>query len=297
MVRRRPFCALFHVNPYRRAERKREKLNLKKQFLTGNDCYRAGQIIKPSGIMVHSTATPGASASAIFNDWNKSYRSGETDRQVCAHAVLDDKAVLQCLPWELRAWHSGGTANNTHIGFEICEPAGFRYISNAMSGYDAKQQESFFRTVWNSAVQLCVLLCREFQLTEWDIISHNEGYRQKIASNHGDVMHWFPKHGESMDTFRSAVKALLEEEADTMTKEAFDALMGAWQGRSDPVYKTLEDVPAYWWAEAEALVRAGAVKGDGVNSFGVRRSILQAAIIAKRYADSLKTEAQQPAAG
>jgi hypothetical protein len=25
------------------------------------------------------------------------------------------------LPWDHRGWHAGGSANNTHIGFEICE--------------------------------------------------------------------------------------------------------------------------------------------------------------------------------
>jgi hypothetical protein len=264
-------------------------LNLKKQFLTGNDCYRAGRVINPSGIMVHSTATPGASASAIFSEWNKSYRAGETDRQVCAHAILDDKTVLQCLPWELRAWHSGGAANNTHIGFEICEPAGFRYINNVMSGYDSVRQEPYFRAVWNSAVELCVYLCRLFQLTERDIISHSEGYLKGLASNHGDVMHWFPKHSESMDTFRAAVKTALEKEGNNTTKEDFDALIDKWLTDSDPLYKTLEEVPSYWKEDAAALVQAGAVKGDGTNSFGIRRSILQAAIIGKRYTDSLKT--------
>ena len=33
-----------------------------------------------------------------------------------------------------------------------------------------------------------------------------------IASNHADVMHWFPKHRKSMDTFRADVKALLNPE-------------------------------------------------------------------------------------
>jgi hypothetical protein len=32
----------------------------------------------------------------------------------------------------------------------------------------------------------------------------------------------------------------------------------------------------------------GAIKGDGVNSLGVRQSTLKAAIINKRYSDSLK---------
>jgi hypothetical protein len=39
------------------------------------------------------------------------------------------------------------------------------------------------------------------------LICHSEGHELGIASNHGDVMHWFPKHGKSMDTFRAAVKA------------------------------------------------------------------------------------------
>lgn len=34
-------------------------------------------------------------------------------------------------------------------------------------------------------------------LTEKDIISHSEGYELGIASNHGDVMHWFPKRNVS----------------------------------------------------------------------------------------------------
>ena len=50
-------------------------------------------------------------------------------------------------------------------------------------------------------------LCKQFGLTEKNIICHSEGYKQGIASNHGDVMHWFPKHGKSMDTFRADVKA------------------------------------------------------------------------------------------
>ena len=41
------------------------------------------------------------------------------------------------------------------------------------------------------------------------VICHSEGYKRGIASNHADVMHWFPKHGKSMDTFRSDVKAAM----------------------------------------------------------------------------------------
>ena len=96
-------------------------------------------------------------------------------------------------------------------------------------------------------------------------------------------MHWLPKHDESMDTFRTAVKAALSEQEDeNMTQDTFSKLMSTWQDENDPLYKTLDDVPSYWKEDAAALVETGAIKGDGVNSFGVRASVLKAAIINKR---------------
>ena len=56
------------------------------KFMIRNDCYLAGRKITPKGIMVHSTATPGVMAGEWFARWNKSYKAGETDRQVCVHA-------------------------------------------------------------------------------------------------------------------------------------------------------------------------------------------------------------------
>ena len=63
--------------------------------------------------------------------------------------------------------------------------------------------------MYREAVELCAYLCMEYGLTEKNIICHSEGYKLGIASNHTDVMHWFPKHGKNMDMFRSEVKALL----------------------------------------------------------------------------------------
>jgi len=57
------------------------------------------------------------------NHWNQ---PGPDGRQVCVHAFigkLKDRSIAtyQTLPWNHRGWHAGGDANNTHIGFEICE--------------------------------------------------------------------------------------------------------------------------------------------------------------------------------
>jgi len=182
------------------------------KFMTNNDCYQADQKIIPKGILVHSTATPGVMAGEWFDRWNKSFKAGATTRRVCVHAFLDNKDVYQYLPWDHRGWHAGGEANNTHIGFEICEPAGFTYSHGAtMEGYDVTKNEPYFRKVFDNAVALSVFLCKKYNLTEKDIITHCEGHDLGIASNHADVMHWFPKHGESIDSFREAVKKSLEK--------------------------------------------------------------------------------------
>jgi len=204
------------------------------KYMTRNDCYTAGRKITPKGIMVHSTATPGIMAADWFRRWNKSYKAGEINRQVCVHAFLDDKEVWQYLPWDHRGWHAGGDANNTHIGFEICEPGGFSYSGSTMVGYDAAKHEAYFRKAWQNAVELCVLLCKEYGLTERDIIGHAEGHRQGIASNHADPLHWFPKHGESMDTFRADVKKLLNaENAPTPPQKLYKVQVGAYSVKSN----------------------------------------------------------------
>lgn len=185
-------------------------MKLTTQYMTKNDCYKAGRKITPKAIMVHSTATPGVMAAEWYSRWNKSYAAREINTQVCVHAFVDDKDVFQYLPWDHRGWHAGGKANNTHIGFEICEPAGFKYAGGStMVGYDVQANQEYFLKAYNNAVELCVMLCKEYGLTEKDIICHSEGYRKGIASNHGDVMHWFPKHGKSMDTLREDVKKAL----------------------------------------------------------------------------------------
>ena len=61
---------------------------------------------------------------------------------------------MQTLPWNRRAWHCGkghkGTANDTHIAFEICE--------------DGLTDESYFSAVYQEAVELTAYLCRAYGL-------------------------------------------------------------------------------------------------------------------------------------
>lgn len=193
-------------------------MNLHKLLFTENACYRAGRKITVKGIMVHSTGANNPwlkryvgpddgllGKNQYNNHWNTYHPGG---REVCVHGFIGKLAdgtiaTYQTLPWDHRGWHAGGSANNTHIGFEICE--------------DGLADGTYFGKVYQEAVELCAYLCKMYGLTEKNIICHSEGYKQGIASNHGDVMHWFPKHGKSMDTFRAAVKELLAADTETDT--------------------------------------------------------------------------------
>ncbi|KUO64766.1 MAG: amidase [Gracilibacter sp. BRH_c7a] len=212
-------------------------MNLRKLILTNNACFKAGKTIIPKGIMVHSTGADNPwlkryvgpddgllGKNQYNNHWNQEKPGG---RQVCVHAFigkLADRtiATYQTLPWNHRGWHAGGNANDTHIGFEICE--------------DGLSDSTYFNKVYREAVELCVFLCREFGLTEKDIICHSEGYKQGIASNHGDVLHWFPKHGKSMDTFRADVKSGLSFAASvetTPSKKYYRVQLGSFSVKAN----------------------------------------------------------------
>ena len=189
-------------------------MNLNKLIFTENACYKAGKKITVKGIMVHSTGANNPwlkryvgpddgklGKNQYNNHWNTYHPGG---REVCVHGFIGKLAdgtvaTYQTLPWDHRGWHAGGSANNTHIGFEICE--------------DDLTDGAYFAKVYKEAVELCAYLCKQYGLTEKNIICHSEGYKQGVASNHGDVMHWFPKYGKNMDTFRAEVKALLATDA------------------------------------------------------------------------------------
>lgn len=198
-------------------------------FLTRSACYQAGRTIVPKGIMVHATGVAQPDPEVFLRLWD----SPQAD--ACVHALVHQGGVIQTLPWTHRAWHAGTprnggvSANNTHIAFEILEPKGHTYQGGTMIGYDAEANAAYFAAVYQNAVELSAELCRQFSLDPaTDIVDHQEGSRLDIASSHADVMHWFPRHGKSMDTFRADVARLLEgEKEDTMEQSTFDAMLEA----------------------------------------------------------------------
>lgn len=195
-------------------------MNLKKLIFTNCAAYKSGQTITPKGVMVHSTGANNPELRRYVapddgllgeNQYNNHWNMPGVGTSVHAFiGKLKDGSVAsyQVLPWNYRAGHcykgTKGSGNNTHIAFEICE--------------DGLTDSVYFGKVYQEAVELTAMLCKEFSLNpmaDGVVICHSEGYTRGIASNHGDVMHWFPKHGKSMDTFRADVQALIDSEKTT----------------------------------------------------------------------------------
>lgn len=189
-------------------------MNLIKAILTKNPCYTSGRKIKPKGAVLHSIGCPQPNAKVLINDWNR------TDyNRACVHAFVDANTgdIYQTLPWDHRGWHGGGSVNNTHVGVEMCEPDCIQYVPNSsrFTCSNAERAREMVRRTYNSSVELFAQLCKDHgwnPLVPGVIISHSEGYKMGVASNHGDPEHLWKGLGlpYTMDGFRKDVKAAMD---------------------------------------------------------------------------------------
>ena len=184
-------------------------------ILTKNPCYTAGRKIAVKGLMLHSIGCAQPNAMVFVKNWNR-----ESYRDACVHGFIDGNTgdVYQTLPWNHRAWHCGGAANNTHISVEMCEPASIHYTGGASFVVrDWDDATASAKRTYATAVELFAYLCKEYKLDPLEdgvILSHKEGHARGIASNHGDPEHLWTqlKLGYTMDGFRRDVAKAMGKE-------------------------------------------------------------------------------------
>lgn len=181
-----------------------------KELSVKNECYQEGRYITPMGIMLHSVGCPQSNAKVFADNWNSYHPFGT---QVAVHGVVQsDGAVYQCLPWNMFGWHSGGSANSTHIGIEMTEPDCIRYIAGSnFVCTDKEAAVSQVKGTYKAAVELFAYLCKMYNLDPMKdgvIISHAEGHKRGAASGHSDPEHLWNGLGIgfTMDGFREDVK-------------------------------------------------------------------------------------------
>lgn len=199
---------------------------------TQSTCYKSTAPMTVKGVLWHSTGAnnpwlkryvqPSDNASdraemlkllgknSYNNDWNHiTVQAGLN----CWIGKLDDGTVttIQTMPWNYKPWGCGsgskGSCNNGWIQFEICE--------------DGLTDKTYFDKVYKEACEITAYLCDMYDIDPHGtvtvngvkvptILCHADSAKLGFGSNHGDVNHWFPKHGKSMATARDDVAKLLK---------------------------------------------------------------------------------------
>lgn len=184
-------------------------MEIVQSILKENIYYKAARKITVKGLMLHSVACPQPNAQVFIKAWNnKNYLDS------CVHGIIDGNTgkVYQTLPWNHRGIHAGGSANNTHIGIEMGEPAEIQYLSDYVTVrvLDEEKAKATVARTYASAVELFAMLADKYHLdplAEGVIISHAEGAALGVANDHADPTHLWNQLGTgyTMDGFRRDV--------------------------------------------------------------------------------------------
>nr|DAG71802.1 MAG TPA: N-acetylmuramoyl-L-alanine amidase [Caudoviricetes sp.] len=252
-------------------------INIVEAIVTANKCFQAAIPLYPQGLMLHSIGCPQPNAAVMAKSYNVYRPNGQS---VCVHGFIQrDGTYYQTLPYTMRAWHCGGSANGTHIGIEMTEPASIIYTGNGAEwrDLDPDATEAHVRGTYAAAVELFAQLCTQYVLDPLEdgvIISHAEGAARGVASRHADPAHLWRAFGLTMDGFRAAVA---EAMAAKNTVEEDDDMIR---------YHSIDEMPSYYREEAAQLVDSGALQGDTSGDLNVSDDMIRGTIIGMRYAEA-----------
>lgn len=251
-------------------------IDIVEAVVTANKCYQAAIPLHPQGIMLHSIGCPQPNAAVMAHRYNTYQPNGQS---VCVHGFVQrDGTYYHTLPYNLRAWHCGGSANQTHIGIEMTEPASIVYTGGASwRDLDPAATEAHVRGTYAAAVELFAQLCEQYALdplADGVIISHAEGAARGVASRHADPTHLWRAFGLTMDGFRADVAAKMaagntDEEDDDMVR-----------------YDSIDDVPGWAQDTVRALMDAGALQGDDQGWLDLSLDMIRGMVIGMRYAEA-----------
>ncbi len=217
-------------------------------MMTQSTCYKGTRKMDVKGVLWHSTGAnnpwlkryvqPDDKAAdrekligligknSYGNDWNHTEVQAGLN---CWIGKLNDGSVatVQTMPWDYKPWGCGsgskGSCNSGWIQFEICE--------------DGLNDKDYFQKVYKEACEITAYLCKMFGIdpkgsvkyngvTVPTILCHADSHKLGLGSNHGDVLHWFPKFRKNMDSVRADVAALIvgdtPEEDESGKKDSDD---------------------------------------------------------------------------
>ena len=232
---------------------------------------RSGSRLNPKGVVVHETATPGATAEREYQYFNGG------DRGASAHAFVDWEDVIQTIPYNEVAWHAGPTANSRYIGIELCRP----------SGHDPEK----FGRVWNNAVSLFADLFREYgfgAVTVDNLLSHAEVSSRWRETDHTDPVGYFAEYGKTVNDFRDAVQNELNGGYDMEVFNNLATRLEALERRVNQlenpmIYNYIDhNLPEWARPTIQKLTAKGYLKGNDRGELGLTDEMLKLFVINDR---------------
>lgn len=162
---------------------------------------------KPDGVVIHETATPGATAhdeAIYFNrEWMNMY--------AYVHAFVDKDGTIQMMTPDYGAWGAGPMANNRFVQIELCEET---------------DRNDFAKSINNDAIYAAKILHR-YDLTPTNathdgngtVWSHLAVSKFLGGTDHGDPDGYFATWGYSMDQFFDLIKYYYDLQASNSTAQ------------------------------------------------------------------------------
>lgn len=181
-----------------------------KQMLLPIGRNRPGTALTPQGIIIHETATPGATPE------DEAQYFAAADRKASAHYFAGPASIVQLIPENEQAWHAGKTANSRYLSIELCH-------------FDGQAQ---FEETWARAVWLAASICRRHGWAAGpNIYSHKWASETFRETNHTDPYGYFASHGRTFQQFCYAVDATIPMIKDESEVDRLRAEVGELRGQ------------------------------------------------------------------
>lgn len=213
-------------------------------------------------LVIHYTGAPGTARN------NGAYFASRGDIGASAHYFVDAQDIVQSVPDGDRAWHCGAASyrhpecrNDNSIGVELC------------CDQDAAGRWRFDPATVANAVQLIRTLMAKYGIDIDHVVRHYD-VTGKICPEP------FVRDAAAWAEFKARLTAPETTEEEYMVR-----------------YNTVAEMPEYYRAEAQALIDAGALRGDAAGNLNVTEDMLRCMIISKRYMDALLTGADTKPSG
>ena len=202
-------------------------------------------------LVVHYTGAPGTARN------NGAYFASRGDIGASAHYFVDAQDIVQSVPDSGRAWHCGAAVykhpecrNDNSIGVELC------------CDQDAAGRWRFDPATVDNAVLLIRALMAQYNIDIDHVVRHYD-VTGKICPEP------YVRDASAWAEFKERLTAPETTEEDMVR------------------YNTVAEMPEYYRAEAQALIDAGALRGDAAGNLNVTEDMLRGMIISKRYMDAL----------